>query len=406
MSKFLDALRERILLCDGGTGSRVQSMTLDVERDYLGLENCTEVLVKSRPDIVRAIHRSYLEAGSDCVQTNTFGGSPMTLGEFDLEDRGAFEINQRAAELAREAIGEFAGDGRRRFVVGAIGPGTKLPTLGHIAYATRSRPRSSCRPRPDRRRRRRAADRDLPGPAADQGRRQRREDRARRGRKRRHADHRAGDGRDDRHAAGRRRHRRRRRDHRFARRADGLGLNCATGPQEMAEHLRQLSENWPGLISIQPNAGLPELVNGKTHYPLSPDELAKWLERFINDDGINMVGGCCGTGIGHIAALDAMLRRRADNALRPVAKKRSVRDWIPSGRLALLGQVPLRQENAYLSIGERCNANGSKQWQHPAGEARRLGGLRRDGPRAGPRRARTPLDLCTAFVGRDEVRPR
>ncbi|MBM3525507.1 MAG: methionine synthase, partial [Alphaproteobacteria bacterium] len=121
MSKFLEALRERVLLCDGGTGSRVQAMTLDIERDYLGKENCTEVLVKSRPDIVRSIHRSYLEAGADCVQTNTFGGSPITLGEFGLEDE-AHWINKRAAEIARETLEEFSGDGRVRFVIGSIGP--------------------------------------------------------------------------------------------------------------------------------------------------------------------------------------------------------------------------------------------------------------------------------------------
>ena len=133
MSRFLDALRERVLLCDGGTGSRVQAMSLDVDRDYLGNENCTEVLVKSRPDIVREIHRGYLEAGADCVQTNTFGASPITLGEFGLEAE-AHWINKRAAELAREATEAFARDGRPRFVIGSIGPGTKLPSLGHVGY--------------------------------------------------------------------------------------------------------------------------------------------------------------------------------------------------------------------------------------------------------------------------------
>ena len=356
MAKFLQALRERVLLCDGGTGSRVQAMTLDVEKDYLGRENCTEVLVKSRPDIVRAIHRGYLEAGADCIQTNTFGGSPITLGEFDLASE-AHWINQRAVELAREAVEEFKGDGRERFVIGSIGPGTKLPSLGHIEYdpleaaltvqaagliaggadailiETCQDPLQIKAAVNGVKNARKAAGADTPIMVqvtvettgtllvgADIA------------------------------AAATIIH---------ALDVPVLGLNCATGPQEMAEHVKWISENWPGLISMQPNAGLPELVNGKTHYPLTPDELAKWLERFINDDGVNMVGGCCGTDVGHIRALDQMLRRRAGNALRPEAKKRNF-TWVPSVA-SLYGQVPLRQENAYFSIGERCNANGSKQ---------------------------------------------
>src|ERR1700752_3084115 len=107
---LLDALRDRVLLCDGGMGSRVQALTLDIEKDYWGKENCTDVLVLSRPDLVRDIHRGYCEAGADMVLTNTFGGSPVTLGEFDLADR-AFELNKRAVEIPREA-GEGFADGR------------------------------------------------------------------------------------------------------------------------------------------------------------------------------------------------------------------------------------------------------------------------------------------------------
>ncbi len=129
---LLDALRDRVLLCDGGMGSRVQALTLDVEKDYWGRENCTDVLVLSRPDLVREIHRGYFLAGADMVETNTFGASPVTLGEFDLAER-AFEINRNAAELAREAAETFA-DGRDRWVIGSVGPGTKLPSLGNIAY--------------------------------------------------------------------------------------------------------------------------------------------------------------------------------------------------------------------------------------------------------------------------------
>src|SRR5580698_5584611 len=129
---LLDALRDQVLLCDGGMGSRAQALPLEVEKDYWGRENCTDVLVLSRPDLVREIHRGYFEAGADMVETNTFGGSPITLGEFDLADR-AFEINKIAGELAREAAESFS-DGRDRWVIGSVGPGTKLPSLGTIAY--------------------------------------------------------------------------------------------------------------------------------------------------------------------------------------------------------------------------------------------------------------------------------
>ncbi|MBV9151432.1 MAG: homocysteine S-methyltransferase family protein, partial [Alphaproteobacteria bacterium] len=134
MTHLLDYLTDRVLLCDGPIGTQVQARQLDIERDFLGHENCTEILCESRPDLVREIHRGYLAAGCDAIAaTNSFGGSPITLGEFGIADK-AFDLNRRAAELAREAIGEFAHDGRTRFVFGSVGPGTRLPSLGHVAY--------------------------------------------------------------------------------------------------------------------------------------------------------------------------------------------------------------------------------------------------------------------------------
>ncbi|MEE8445684.1 MAG: dihydropteroate synthase, partial [Alphaproteobacteria bacterium] len=180
---------------------------------------------------------------------------------------------------------------------------------------------------------------------------------------------------------------------------DSMGLNCATGPHEMAEHVRWLGENWPGLISVQPNAGLPELHEGHTHYPLTPGELAEWGSRFIAGDGINLIGGCCGTTEEHIRALDAMLRRVADDGYRPRPGMRSP-NWVPAIS-SLYSAVPLRQENAILSIGERCNANGSKKFRdlQAAGDwdgCVEIGRVQvKEGSHA--------LDLCTAFVGRDEV---
>jgi 5-methyltetrahydrofolate--homocysteine methyltransferase len=396
MAHFLDYLAERVVLCDGAIGTRVQAANLDLERDFLGNENCTEIVCESRPDIVRAIHRSYLEAGCDAVQTNSFGGSPITLGEFGLADR-AFALNRRAAELAREAVAEFADDGRTRFVLGSVGPGTRLPSLGHLAYQaledalavqcaglvaggvdailieTCQDPLQIKAAVNGARQARDSARKDIPilvqvtvettgallvgadiGTAATVVR---------------------------------------------ALDVPVLGLNCATGPREMAEHVKWLGENWPGFISVQPNAGLPELVDGRARYPLGAAELAQWLERFVVEDGVAMIGGCCGTEAAHIAALDAMLRRLGDGGWRPKPRSRSP-VWMPSVA-SLYGQVALRQENAWLSIGERCNANGSRQF-------RRLQEIEDwDGcvemAREQVREGSHTLDLCTAFVGRDEV---
>jgi 5-methyltetrahydrofolate--homocysteine methyltransferase len=390
---LLDALRDMVLLCDGGTGSRVQSMDLQVERDYWNQENCTEILNLSRPDIVRELHRGYFAAGADMVETNTFGGSPITLGEFGLYDR-AREINRLAAELAREAADEFNGDGRHRWVIGAVGPGTKLPTLGNIDYDTlEAGLAEQCRGLMDggvdgilietcqdtlqikaavngAKIARKEAGRDTPifvqvtvettgtllvGP--------------------------------DIATAATVIH---------ALDVPLMGLNCATGPQEMAEHVRWLSANWPGLLSVQPNAGLPELVDGQTRYPLAPDAMASWVERFVAQDGLNLIGGCCGTDIAHIQALDAMLRRRARLRPAPVARRPV---WIPSVS-SLYSQTALRQENSFFSIGERCNANGSKKWRElqEAGDWDGCVAVGREQAAEGS----SSLDVCTAFVGRDE----
>ena len=390
---LLDALRDQVLLCDGGMGSRAQALTLDVEKDYWGRENCTDVLVLSRPDLVRDIHRGYFAAGADMVETNTFGASPVTLAEFDLSER-AFEINKIAGELAREAADSFT-DGRHRWVLGSIGPGTKLPSLGNIAYdplqdALAEQCRGLIAGGVDAilietcqdtlqikaavngaKIARAAAKTDTPifvqvtvettgtllvGPdiaaaatvvnALD---------------------------------------------------VPLIGLNCATGPREMVEHLKWLAANWPGLLSIQPNAGLPELVDGQTYYPLGAAELADWVERFITEDGLNLIGGCCGTDIEHISALDAMLRKRGGFRPAPVARKPI---WVP-GVASLYQAVPLRQENAIFAIGERCNANGSKKWREAQEKGDWDGCVSMGREQIGE--GSHALDICTAFVGRDET---
>jgi len=396
MSNFLDHLSQHILLCDGAMGTQVQARDLDLETDYLGQENCTEILNKSRPDMVREIHMTYLAAGSDMVQTNSFGGSPITLGEFGLADE-AHWINQRAAELAREAVAEFDGDGRTRFVLGSIGPGTRLPSLGHIGYLeledaftlqaaglidggvdailieTTQDPLQIKAAINGAKIARAGANSDTPilvqatiettgamlvgadisavATAIE------------------------------------------------AMDVDSLGLNCATGPQEMAEHVRWLTDHWPKHISVQPNAGLPELVDGQTKYPLGPEEITRWLERFAFENGVSMIGGCCGTTGPHIESLDAMLRSHADGELRPVPVRRE-HHWVPA-LASLYTQVEYRQENAYLSIGERCNANGSKKFRELQ-DAKDWDGciaIAKDQEKVGSH----ALDVCTAFVGRDEV---
>ncbi len=390
---LLEILRETVLLCDGGTGSRVQAMSLEVERDYWGQENCTEVLNLSRPDIVRELHRGYFAAGADMVETNTFGGSPITLAEFGLGER-AREINRLAAELAREAGEEFT-DGRHRYVLGAVGPGTKLPSLGNIDYdSLEAALAEQCRGLVDG-----GVDAFLIETCQDTLQIKAAVNGAKIAR--------AEAGRDtpifvqvtvettgtllvgpDIATAATVVH---------ALDVPLMGLNCATGPQEMAEHVRWLSTNFPGLLSVQPNAGLPELVDGQTRYPLAPAEMASWLERFVEQDGLNLIGGCCGTSIGHIEALDAMLRRRGGFRPAPVARSPV---WIPSVS-SLYGQVALRQQNSFFSIGERCNANGSKKWR----ELQEKGDW--DGCVAVGREqvaeASNSLDICTAFVGRDEM---
>lgn len=396
MSRFLEFVESQVMLLDGAMGTQIQGADLDVEKDYLGQENCSEILNLSRPDFVRDVHKKYLAAGADAVETNTFGGSSITLGEFGLSEK-TVEINRRACELAHEAIAEFKADGRRRFVIGAIGPGTKLPSLGHIGYdaleasfTLQAEGLVAGK-----------ADAILIETAQDPLQIKAAVNAAKIAMEKAKTPlpimvqvtvETTGTllvGADIAAAAT------------IVHALDvfSLGLNCATGPQEMADHVRWLSQNWPKKISVLPNAGLPEMHQGHVHFPLSPGEMAKWMERFLKEDGIHIIGGCCGTNENHIAALNAMLERQEKGKRRPAPAARSFH-WVPAVA-SLFQQTELRQDNAIFAIGERCNANGSKKFR----EAQEKEDWETcvDMAKEQVREGSHTLDVCTAFVGRDEV---
>ena len=393
--RFIDRLRNRVLLCDGGTGTLIQAEQWDVERDFLGLENCSEILCRTRPDFVRKLHRTYFEAGADCVETNTFGANKVVFAEFDLVGE-TYELNRLAAALAREVADEFGTPAWPRYVLGSMGPGTKLPSLGHIDYDTLEDSYYE-------------QARGLLDGGVDAFLLETHQDlltlkaginaikraRAERGRSRADAPifaqvtiETTGTmlvGSDIGCAV----------TTLAAMDVDAIGLNCATGPAEMAEHVQYLGENWPGLISIMPNAGLPMLVEGKTEYPLSAEELAGWQQRFVEEDGVNLIGGCCGTTPAHIARLRAMLDAR------PAPAPRARQVTLAPAASSLYTSVPLRQENAVFAIGERSNANGSKRFRDLLGaeDWDALVGIGREQVKEGSH----ALDVCVAYVGRPEA---
>ena len=355
-----------VLVFDGATGTSLQQMNLSAE-DFGGaaLEGCNENLVFTRPDAVQAVHRQFLDAGCDVIETDTFGAASTVLAEYNLEDQ-AFAINKRAAELAREVADAYSTPDKPRFVAGSMGPTTKLPTLGHIgfdelrdAFAEQAEGLI-------------AGDVDLfivetcqdvlQIKAALQGIEQ----------------------------AFRRTGQRRPLMVSVTMETTGtmlvgsdiaavvailepfpidvLGLNCATGPEQMKEHVRYLSEHCPFVVSCIPNAGLPENIGGVAHYRLTPTEMKMQLMHFVEDLGVQVIGGCCGTTPAHIAAL-AELAQELTPAPRPVRRSQGAAD--PSGprpalrfepaASSIYGVTPYHQDNSFLIIGERLNASGSKK---------------------------------------------
>ena len=416
---FLERLHspERpVLVFDGATGTSLQQMELTAD-DFGGpaLEGCNENLVFTRPDAVQAVHRQFLEVGCDVIETDTFGATSIVLAEYDLQDQ-AFALNQRAAELAREMADLYSTPNHPRFVAGSIGPTTKLPTLGHIDFDTMV---ASFREQAEGLI---AGDVDLfivetcqdvlQIKAALQGIEQA-----------------------------------------FAacgRRLplmvsvtmettgtmlvgsdiaavvailepfsiDVLGLNCATGPEQMKEHVRYLSQHSPFVVSCIPNAGLPENVGGVAHYRLTPVEMKMQLMHFVEDLGVQVIGGCCGTTPAHIASLTELARelhpaaRRVRGALADLPQgavapdqeagdqPRPALDYEPAAA-SIYGVTPYHQDNSFLIIGERLNASGSKKVRELLNEED-LDGLVAVA-RGQVKENAHVLDVNVDYVGRDGV---
>jgi 5-methyltetrahydrofolate--homocysteine methyltransferase len=388
-SPFLDLLRDRVLVLDGAFGTFMQAQDLGPD-DFGGeaLEGCNEYLVLSRPDLVGRMHDEFLTAGCDAVETATFGAFPLVLNEYDIADK-TFEINKRAAEIAREVATAHSTPDRPRFVIGSIGPGTRLPSLGQIRYA-------------DLRDDYEAQTEGLLAGGIDvvlietvydllQAKA------ALNGVRRAMA--KAGvllplmvqvtvetTGRmlvgSEIGAA---------LTALEAMQPDVIGMNCATGPAEMTEHLRYLAQHARTFLSALPNAGLPSVVDGHTHYDLTADGLADAHDRFVTDFGLNVVGGCCGTTVEHLSAvIDRLGVSRAPVIRTP--------EFEP-GCSSIYSHVPFHQELAYLAIGERTNANGSKKFREAMLEADwdTCVQMAREQVKEGAH----VLDVCVDYVGRD-----
>jgi 5-methyltetrahydrofolate--homocysteine methyltransferase len=386
-STILDALEDRVLVFDGGMGTQIQGFNLPL-KDYNGLENCSEILNLTRPDVIREIHSRYFAAGSDIVETNTFGASPWVLAEFGLQD-DTEKINTEAAYIAKMAAGRFSTEARPRYVAGSIGPGTRLPSLGHITwdemFAGYKRQVhglmtggvdliivETCQDPLQKK----CAVAAIMEVFKELGRRvpvivQVTIETT--GTMLLGTDISAAATILDPYDI------------------DLIGINCATGPLEMASHVKWLSRNSRFRVSVQPNAGLPQLVNGKTCYPLSPRELAEWHVRFAAEDGVSIVGGCCGTTPDHIRAV-------SEAVLRMKPKARRV-EFVPSVS-SIYSPQAIKLDADVLAVGERTNANGSRQFKRLL-DSQDWDGMV-DMAKQQLKTGSHAIDVCTAFVGKDE----
>ncbi|MCZ7527312.1 MAG: methionine synthase [Acidimicrobiia bacterium] len=388
MADLLAALRQRVLVFDGATGTNLQARDLGPD-DFGGasLDGCNEHLVLTRPDVIADLHDSFLAVGCDAVETDTFGAFPLVLAEYGIAERTR-EINEAAARIAREVAAGHSTPDRPRFVVGSIGPGTKSPSLGAVGFVElrdgyQAQVEALLAGGVDAllvetvfdllqakaalvaaRRAMAAAGREVPlmvqvtiettgrmllgseiGAALTTL---------------------------------------------EAMRPDVIGLNCATGPAEMTEHLRYLSHHARTFLSALPNAGLPEVVEGRTHYPLTPDELAAAHDRFVGELGLNVVGGCCGTTPEHLRRVVETVGDRSPLERRPV---------VDPGCSSIYSHVPFRQDVSFLVVGERTNANGSRRFREAMleGDWDTCVQMARDQVKEGAH----VLDVCVDYVGRD-----
>ena len=382
---YLDVVRERVVIFDGATGTNIQLRDLTAD-DFGGpaLEGCNEVLVDTRPDVIADLHRSFFEVGVDVVETDTFGAFAPVLAEYGLADR-THELNVKAARIARDVADGYGG-----FVAGSMGPGTKFPSLGQIRFvdlrdAYEAQAVALLEGGVDLiiietvfdllqakiamiagRRAMAAAGRQVPLqvqvtmeltgrmlPGTEIG------------------------------AA---------LTTLEALRPDVIGLNCATGPQEMSEHLRHLSQHARTPISCIPNAGLPSVVDGKMHYDLTPDQLADHQARFVTELGVSVIGGCCGTTPEHLRAVVERCRN-----LTPAARPARPDPGVAS----LYSHVPYDQSPSFLVVGERTNANGSKKFREAmlVSDWETCVGMAKDQVREGAH----VLDLCVDYTGEDGV---
>src|SRR5215475_3837932 len=389
-SPFLKAVRERAVIYDGAMGSLIQEMnpTLD---DFWGQENCSEILNLSRPDMIRDIHAQYLRVGADVIETNTFGGTNIVLGEFGFQDR-IVEINQAAVRLAREAAAQFSTPERPRFVAGSVGPTTKLPSLAHIGFdemlASYVEQMTSLieagvdvlliETSQDILQTKIAVAAAFDAmktagkrvPLQVQVTLQNAED----GTMLLGTDINAAAAILDVYDV------------------DIIGLNCATGPREMNDAVRYLCHNSSKPISVLPNAGLPHNESGRTVYKLAPQELAEYHKRFIEEYGVRLVGGCCGTTPKHI---DAVVKACA--SLQPAVRKVKPRSEAASAYTS----VPLELDGQPVVVAEEMNT--TTRVEHFKNLVR---GAKYDDILALSKKLVAEgshmLDLCCAIVGEDE----
>jgi 5-methyltetrahydrofolate--homocysteine methyltransferase len=388
---ILETLSQRVMVGDGAMGTQLQEADLTLD-DFRGLEGCNEILNETRPDVLETIHRNYFEAGADAVETNTFGCNMSNLGDYDIADR-VRDLSQRGTAIARRVADELTTPDRKRYVLGSMGPGTKLPTLGHTeyhlirdAYAEAALGMVEA-----------GADAILVETCQDLlqlkaavlGSRRAMEQAGRHIPVFTHVTvettgtmllgSEIGAALTAIEPLG----------------VDMIGLNCATGPAEMSEHLRYLSRHARIPVSVMPNAGLPVLGARGAEYPLQPDELAEALDGFISQFGLSLVGGCCGTTPEHIRKVAAAVAPYNDGT----AQRGQRNVTYEPGVSSLYTAVPFAQDASVLVIGERTNANGSKAFREAmiAEDYQKCLDIAKDQTRDGAHL----LDLCVDYVGRD-----